>query len=777
MQHNHNSGRRREARGPQTRALRVGTLRASALGAGVAILALVVGSGAGLGPSLSASAAAAAPTPPATAPTITNAGFESGLDGWTTTAGVTIESSGYASNSRLSQWLASDGSAAATQRVSGLSEGWWTVRAHVKAGGALAASALSLTGCGVDGETVLPSTETDDAWLELAVSGYVSGGECTIGLTTTGAAGAWASIDAVTLEQGTVDRDIRGADLSGVNKNEAFGAEYRTADGTPGDPVEIIADAGANLVRLKVWVNPADGYNMIPQVVDTAVRADAAGMGVLVDFHYSDRWTDPGAQGMPAAWVGLDAAAVADKVYEHTHEVLTAIVAAGVIPASVQVGNEINPGMLWPLGQTWDVDPTDTVSGAQWDNLAAFLTAGANAVRDVTPTAEIILHLTNINNGIGGLTWWYDEATARNVPFDVIGLSYYGYWHGSLADLQNAVSTLSDRYDRDVLVVETSYPFTLEDDATAPSSAWENVVRDPAMLVTGYPATPEGQAANVRAVQDVVASAAGGRGLGVVYWEPAWTSVEGNGWDPADPASGNAWENQALFDFEGVALPGMSTFAPDSTASATLAVTGADADGALVLGEIEVNAPSVATPLTVTNTGTATFSGTVAVTVGAGFRLRDVVSSVVIAPGATARVGTVSLDETSAATVGAYRASVTITPSSTSTAARVTTDTSALHVPVAGTVRAVVVDAPGDGTPGSGTPGTGAPGTGTGTGAVGSGAGAGSGSVSTAGSAGISALPTTGTDSAGVLLAGLGLLVAGLVAAVITRSRRVRRSN
>jgi len=754
MHHAHTFGRQPGAGVPRSGALRLG-----AVGAGVAILALV-GSGAALPAS-----AAVIPDDTAALPSIVNPGFESGLDGWTTTDGVTLESAGHESSTRLSQWLAADGTSSASQVISGLEEGWYTVRAHVKAGGALAASTLSLTGCGVDGETVVPSTESDDAWLELAVSGYVSGGDCTLALTTTGAAGAWASLDSVELKSGTVDRTVRGADLSGVAKNEIFGAEYRTADGTVGDPVEIIADAGANLVRLKVWVDPADGYNTTPQVVESALRADAAGMGVLIDFHYSDRWTDPGAQGLPAAWEGLNAAAVADKVYEHTHDVLSAVVAAGVTPEYVQVGNEINPGMLWPLGQTWDVDPTDDVPGAQWDNLAAFLTAGANAVRDVTPSAEIILHLTNINNGIDGLTWWFDEVSSRNVPFDVIGLSYYGFWHGSLADLQNAVSTLSDRYDRDVLVVETSYPFTLDDDTTSP---WENVVADPAMLVAGYPATPEGQTANVRAVQDVVASADGGRGIGVVYWEPAWTSVAGNGWDPADATSGNAWENQAMFDFDGVALPAMSTFAPDTTATTTLAVTGTTAEGTLTLDDTK------RAELSLTNSGSATFTGTVSVTADNDFVLVDDADSVTIAPGESAVIGSVVLDAVAA---GTYTGQITVSTVPTSTIARVSSVSSTLHVPVTATIRAVVVDTPGTDAPSTDAPDADVPGTD----APGSDAPGSGGTPSLEGSApaangtNATGLASTGMNSAAALFGALGLLLAGLAAAVVSYRRTARR--
>lgn len=491
---------------------------------------------------------------------VINAGFEAGLEAWRTngrpgTAKTETDDDG----THLTHWLEKPGKGTTSQRLSNLDEGWWTVSARVKSGGGLGSSRIGLRSCGTDGETVIPSTVQDNGWLQISADAYITKPNCEIFIETKGPAGSWLSLDDVTLTPGKVERSIRGADLSGLAKNEAFGATY-FVNGKSVDPVEAFADAGANMVRLKVWVDPADGYNTTPQVVASAQRAKAAGMQVLIDFHYSDRWTDPGAQGIPAAWEGLEPAQVADEVYAHTHDVLNALKDAGVTADAVQVGNEINPGMLWPLGQTWDVFPNDGVEGSQWDNLASFLSAGARAVKDVDPSTDVILHLTNINNGLGSLTWWFDEVTARGVEFDTIGLSYYGFWHGSMTDLQEAITGLSSRYDKDVLIVENSYPFTLEDNPVDP---WENVIDLEGELVPGYPATPEGQAANFRAVQDVVASAPGGRGLGVVAWEPAWTAVPGNGWDPADPASGNAWENQAMFDFEGRALPALEEYAPD----------------------------------------------------------------------------------------------------------------------------------------------------------------------------------------------------------------------
>lgn len=513
-------------------------------------------------PAAAATPATTAAKAPKAATMPANPGFESGLDGWTVvgTAGAAkVETGGHNGGSRLTHWSAADYEVSTRQIMTGLVDGWWTVGAWVKSGGALDATTLGLTGCGQDDATATPLTEQDDAWVRLTVSAYVVGGACTIDVTTSGPGGAWASVDDVTFTAERVTREYRGGDLSGLAKNEDFGATYAGPDGTAGDAVEILADAGMNLGRLKVWVDPADGYNNRDHVVASAIRIKAAGMRLLVDFHYSDRWTDPGAQGVPAAWQDFSPAELADAIYTHTRDVLDALNAAGITADMVQVGNEINPGMLWPWGQTWDVDPSDGVTGAQWDNLALFLAAGARAVKEVDPSTQVILHLTNINNGIDGLTWWFDEATARSVPFDLIGLSYYGYWHGSLADLQGAVWTLSSRYDKDVLVVETAYPFSLADD----TPAWANVIDLPTELVPGYPATPAGQAAQLRAVQDAVASAPGGRGIGTVYWEPAWTSVAGSGWDPADPASGNAWENQALFDFQGRLLPAAQELQPD----------------------------------------------------------------------------------------------------------------------------------------------------------------------------------------------------------------------
>ncbi|WP_370592709.1 arabinogalactan endo-beta-1,4-galactanase [Streptomyces sp. NBRC 109706] len=334
------------------------------------------------------------------------------------------------------------------------------------------------------------------------------------------------------------DAPIRGVDVSSLPKGEDLGAVFRHADGTADDALRILQGNGANWVRLKVWVNSPDGYHDTARVAGLAARAHALGMRTLVDFHYSDSWADPGQQHKPAAWAGLDAAGLDQAVRDHTRAVLGALADQGTPADMAQIGNEINAGMLWPDG-----------SSDNFDRLAELLTVGAEAAREVSPHTALALHLAEGGDN-GGTRWWFDNAVARDVPFDVVALSFYGYWHGTLAELDHNLRDVVARYDRDVLVAETAYPFRL-----GSHDGHADIIGEESQLVAGYPATPEGQQRWLRDICAVVAGVPDGRGLGVFYWEPAWTAVAGNGWDPADPSSGNAWENQAVFDYDGRVLP------------------------------------------------------------------------------------------------------------------------------------------------------------------------------------------------------------------------------
>ncbi|MGW0332293.1 glycoside hydrolase family 53 protein [Streptomyces sp. NPDC003011] len=336
--------------------------------------------------------------------------------------------------------------------------------------------------------------------------------------------------------------EIRGVDISSLPKNEDKGAVYRRADGRRDDPVRILAASGVTHARLKVWVDPADGYNDKARILRLARRLKRAGIGIWVDFHYSDTWADPAHQTKPAAWADLDVAGLTRAVYDHTADVLGALRRQGTPADLVQIGNELNGGMLWPEGD-WE----------HWANLAAFLKAGLRAARDTTPRVRTILHLAN--GGDNGLyRWWFDNAVSYGVDFDIIGLSYYPFWHGPVEQAAANMADITARYGKPCVIAETAYPFTLESEDDV-----NDIMNDPSQLTEGFPATPEGQAAWLRAVADLAAAVPGGQGLGYCYWEGVWTYRAGSGWNPQDPASGNAWENLALFDFADRALPGLKT--------------------------------------------------------------------------------------------------------------------------------------------------------------------------------------------------------------------------
>jgi arabinogalactan endo-1,4-beta-galactosidase len=316
---------------------------------------------------------------------------------------------------------------------------------------------------------------------------------------------------------------------------------YRDAAGARRDAIQILGASGVNWVRLKVWVNPADGYNNQARVLTMAARAKAAGMKILIDFHYSDAWADPGQQNKPRAWAGYSVSQLSTAVYNHTYAVLNALKAQGTTADMAAVGNEINDGMLWPEGRS-----------SNWANLATFLTSGSRAVKAVSGSTRVMLHLAEGGNNTQH-RWWFDQATSRGVPFDVIGVSHYVYWHGNAASLRNNLTDLANRYGRDVAVVETAYGFT-----TAADDAEPNIFNSSLAQTGGYPASAQGQSDALRAVLDAVRAVPNGRGLGVFYWEPTWTAVAGNGWDPTNPSSGNGWENQALFDYSDRALPALA---------------------------------------------------------------------------------------------------------------------------------------------------------------------------------------------------------------------------
>ncbi|MER6732048.1 glycosyl hydrolase 53 family protein [Streptomyces puniciscabiei] len=485
------------------------------------------------------------------ASTLTNGGFEADGTGVATPTGWSeygdtgasyTEAGGHSGGYRLTQYASSAYKVETYQYLSGLANGNYTLTAWVRSSGGQNAAYIALKNCGsAEQRTDLPISSS--GWIRIVTPIKVANNQCTISINSDANAGNWINVDDLTFTSGTTGTSIHGADISSLAKSEAKGGVYKTASGTTGDALAVLKSYGMNYARLKAWVNPADGFNDKTHVLAMAKRIKAQGMKLLVDFHYSDSWADPGRQNKPAAWVGHTYSQLKTDVYNHTYDVLNALKAQGTTADMVQIGNEINAGILWSEGST-----------DNWSQLAGLLNSGYNAAKAVSSSTVVALHLAK-GGDRSGTEWWFDNAVANGVKFDAIGLSYYGYWHGPLSDFQTTLDDAASRYGKPVFVAETAYPFTLAQD-----DSLENQIDTSGELVSGYPATVAGQAKWMNDVASIVEAVPNGRGLGVFYWEATWTAVAGNGWDPTDAASGNGWENQALFGYDDRALSSMTWF-------------------------------------------------------------------------------------------------------------------------------------------------------------------------------------------------------------------------
>jgi arabinogalactan endo-1,4-beta-galactosidase len=363
---------------------------------------------------------------------------------------------------------------------------------------------------------------------------------------------------------------ISGADISILGDMEKAGAKYYE-NGTQKDALQILKNNGVNYVRLRLWNDPYDssgnsygaGTNDLATTISLAKRAKALNLKVLLDFHYSDFWVDPGKQNVPKAWANYSFNQMNTAVYDYTKKVLTQMKTADVYPDMIQIGNELNSGMLWPYGKNWGE------GGGEFDRLATFLNSGIKAVKDTQSVdTPVMLHVAD-----GGDTslfqWWFDEITARNVDYDLIGISYYPYWHGTMADLQNTMNTISQRYNKNVLVVETAYGHTT-DNADSKSNAFTATEE----ATAGYEASSAGQYRYLTDLITAIKEVPNNKGTGFFYWEPlwyngavSWATQAGMNYLGVTDQTGNEWDNQAMFDFNGNALSSLKAFSIGNAAS------------------------------------------------------------------------------------------------------------------------------------------------------------------------------------------------------------------
>ncbi|MBI3789270.1 MAG: glycosyl hydrolase 53 family protein, partial [Gemmatimonadetes bacterium] len=304
------------------------------------------------------------------------------------------------------------------------------------------------------------------------------------------------------------------------------------------DGITALKAHGMNLVRLRLFLSPNHDevqVNDLPYTIALAKRVKAAGLQLLLDFHYSDGWADPAKQVMPAAWRGQSIDQLEATVEAYTADVLTQFRAAGIVPELVQVGNEIDTGLLWPLGK---LDRKNDSTAAH-DRFGRLMRAGVRGVRKATRPADHVRIMVHFSQSAttAWSNWFYDIVRDQKIQYDIIGFSYYPGWHGMLDDLRANLAQTAKRYDKDVMVVETWYPW---------NAGWSPPADYPKAWT--FPFTVEGQRDFTRALAQAVADVPGGRGIGVVWWYPEAVRVPGKLFIYGDGAL-------ALFDSAGRVLP------------------------------------------------------------------------------------------------------------------------------------------------------------------------------------------------------------------------------
>jgi arabinogalactan endo-1,4-beta-galactosidase len=327
-----------------------------------------------------------------------------------------------------------------------------------------------------------------------------------------------------------------GADMSSVNMIEDAGGVYSYNNETV-DPFELMNRKGCNLIRVRLfhtpenedgytkWYMPGTDYCGLKDVAKTIKRAKDLGMEVCLDFHYSDIWADPAHQVIPKAWEGLELSTMKDSLYNYTLNVLNVLNAKNLVPEMVQIGNEIDPGLLLPVGDNMDA-------------VAVLLNQGIKAVRDFSGSSDIkpkiIIHYSDNANTI----WRAEQLEKAGITdYDILGISYYDQWAKiNLDELTSVLLQFNQQFSKDIMVVETAYQWTNTD-----SKGYERKQ----IQFNGYDVSPSAQ---YNYLKDLTQHVINGGAIGLIYWEPAWIPS----------SAGNNWDVNTLFDFNGAALPAVN---------------------------------------------------------------------------------------------------------------------------------------------------------------------------------------------------------------------------
>ena len=321
---------------------------------------------------------------------------------------------------------------------------------------------------------------------------------------------------------------ISAVDLSALPEIEKEETVFYNSNGEAEDMLTTLQNNGVNTIRLKLWHQPTNEHASFGEVTAFAERIHSMGMKVWLTVHYSDTWADPSRQELPTAWAGLSYEVLKDSLTAYTTKIIS-----DIQPDFIQIGNEINNGFLFPHASI----------NTNEQQLKGLLAAATVAIRNASPNVKIMLHYAGLNGAIS----FFDKM--KTIDYDVIGLSYYPLWHGKeLNVLETTITALNQQFNKEILIAETAYPFTLD------WNDWTNNIigLEEQLILPDYPATPEGQKDFLLAIKNITERS---NILGFCYWGGELVAFKGN-----EATNGSSWENQALYDFENKVLPVIEVF-------------------------------------------------------------------------------------------------------------------------------------------------------------------------------------------------------------------------
>jgi len=449
-----------------------------------------------------------------------------------------------------------------SQELTGLADGYYSLTAlTMKSGGGNCFISVMDYGGDPERMTSLPISNQPTPLVVRGV--HVVGGHATIGAYSDAKA-----TDCVVGSARLTPSDgpytyLKGGDVTEVTRTEDSGAIYREVDGTPKDPFQILVDHGYNMARLRVYNDPGNPayspsremppYGGPQDVLKLAKRAKAVGLMIELTFHYSDYWTNAGTQCMPHDWANLTTfPEVKDAMATFTQDFMAQMAAQGTTPEYVSIGNESNGGLLYPFGCAWplpasDQCPTATCTTGNWPQLGQLYGAAYDAVKAVSPTTQVIIHLAYQNGAVpsqaaGAFNSYFTKVTANGGKYDIKGVSYYPFWTRSkVSDFETMMNLATAGDSKPLFVMETGYNWN----PTRKNGTLGQLTNNgPAP----YPSSPQGQKDFLLELSAAIKRVQAGKSIGSLYW------------DPANIIENSQVSNTAMFDFDGKALPALDAY-------------------------------------------------------------------------------------------------------------------------------------------------------------------------------------------------------------------------